>query len=254
MMISENSSAVYGQKDFVFFTAFFFPFSLYTQIGRKRQISLSRRWVSSKCERERWQSINLLLIVIFMRRGLRFSFEFEFVFVFELRMRLGHTQLVLLPVVAAVVELLLLSFNGVQRWHNNILLCILLFAVFIFLFGNIKVCAHCLIKFDFVARFGVGARSSSTSHGWQTEQNDVAAAVARARGMASSCPNRTRDNAPSSTAQHAKCTERMWKKTWKVAQIATANKLKIQLSKGKDSDYFARNTKPQPAASLAMPK
>lgn len=50
-----------------------------------------------------------------MRRGLRFSFEFEFVFVFELRMRLGHTQLVVLPVVAAVVELLLLSFNGVQR-------------------------------------------------------------------------------------------------------------------------------------------
>lgn len=49
-----------------------------------------------------------------MRRGLRFSFEFEFVF--ELRMRLGHTQLVLLPVVAALVELLLLlSFNGVQR-------------------------------------------------------------------------------------------------------------------------------------------
>lgn len=81
-----------------------------------------------------------------------------------------------------------------------------------FLFGNIKVCAHCLIKFDFVARFGVGARSSSTSHGWQTEQNDVAAAVARARGMETSCPNRTRDNAPSSTAQHAKCTERMWKK------------------------------------------
>lgn len=130
MMISENSSSVYGQKDFVFFTAFFF--SLYTQIGRKRQISLSRRWVSSKCERERWQSINLLLIVICMRIGLWFSFEFEFVF--ELRMRLGHTQLVLLPVVvvSVVLLLLLLSFNGVLRWHNNILLCILLFAVLYF--------------------------------------------------------------------------------------------------------------------------
>lgn len=29
MMISENSSAVYGQKDFVFFTAFFFSFFIY---------------------------------------------------------------------------------------------------------------------------------------------------------------------------------------------------------------------------------
>lgn len=127
----EFERCVWAERFRVFYCVFF-SFSLYTQIGRKRQISFSRRWVSSKCERERWQSINLLLIVICMRRGLRFSFEFEFVFVFELRMRLGHTQLVLLPVVAAVVELLLLSFNGVQRWHNNILLCILLFAVLYF--------------------------------------------------------------------------------------------------------------------------
>lgn len=121
----EFERCVWAERFRVFYCVFFL--SLYTQIGRKRQISLSRRWVSSKCERERWQSINLLLIVICMQRELRFSFEFEFVF--ELRMRLGHTQLVLLPVVEL---LLLLSFNGVLRWHNNILLCILLFAVLYF--------------------------------------------------------------------------------------------------------------------------